>query len=155
MSKRTVQRKKSYHQRMKDKKRNYRKYPPRFLYRTRDGSNLTKEYKKLRDELNRDYGWYSGMVKESTGRATLHSDLRKLVTIYNQVFISDDLRTGVVFDGSSIEELTVCTCKDCQEGYPVVESELKVSWDAYYSLVGADILSEKVKEEYSSWEYKY
>lgn len=114
-----------------------------------------KDYERLRQKLDKEHHWMSGMVQERTGRASLHADLKRTVFAYNQV-----LKYAPVEILSDCELVTpyICDCPTCIEcfGEPVcIDEYFNFDWRAIDNLYTAEEVSMDLKGKYDRWDYRY
>lgn len=69
-----------HYDRYKDRQRELEKRAPRFLYHK---TPLSPQQRRIRDKLNLERHWYSGMMQISNGHTKLNSDLRATTRSYN------------------------------------------------------------------------
>ena len=142
------------------KMREMEKRVPQVLYRKENGDYILnrKDYKELRQKLNRQKHWYSGMVKEANGRSNLHHDLKKVAKLYNQIFeteVTNNKLLDVISGQLPLVEVYECICDECQTrfGVRVSDETPNIDWSNCDRLEEAERID--LKGQYERWEYKY
>lgn len=119
-----------------------------------------KDYDKLRKKLNKEHHWMSGMVQESTGRASLHADLKRTAFAYNQVlkYAPVEILSDCDVDGVELVTPYMCDCQTGIERYgePVcIDEDFNFEWRAIDNLYTAEEVSMDLKGKYDRWDHKY
>ena len=119
-----------------------------------------KDYERLRQKLDKEHHWMSGMVQERTGRASLHADLKRTVFAYNQVlkYAPVEILSDCDVDGHELVTPYICDCPTCIEcfGEPVcIDEDFNFDWRAIDNLYTAEEVSMDLKGKYDRWDYKY
>lgn len=119
-----------------------------------------KDYERLRQKLDKEHHWMSGMVRESTGRARLHADLKRTALAYNQVlkYATSEILTDCDVDGVELVTPYICDCPTCIErhGEPTcIDEVFNFDWIAVYNLYTAEEVSMDLKGKYDRWDYRY
>lgn len=119
-----------------------------------------KDYDKLRKKLDKEHHWMSGMVRESTGRARLHADLKRTTFAYNQVlkYAPSEILTDCDVEGVELVTPYICDCPTCIEyfGEPTcIDEDINFDWGAIDNLYTAEEVSMDLKGKYDRWDYKY
>lgn len=119
-----------------------------------------KDYERLRQKLDKEHHWMSGMVRESTGRARLHADLKRTALAYNQVlkYATSEILTNCDVDGVELVTPYICDCPTCIELYgepTCIDEVFNFDWIAIYNLSTAEEVSMDLKGKYDRWDYRY
>ena len=119
-----------------------------------------KDYERLRQKLDKEHHWMSGMVRESTGRARLHADLKRTALAYNQVlkYATSEILTDCDVDGVELVTPYICDCPTCIELYgepTCIDEVFNFDWIAIANLYTAEEVSMDLKGKYDRWEYRY
>lgn len=119
-----------------------------------------KDYERLRQKLDKEHHWMSGMVRESTGRARLHADLKRTALAYNQVlkYATSEILTDCDVDGVELVTPYICDCPTCIELYgepTCIDEVFNFDWIAIYNLSTAEEVSMDLKGKYDRWDYRY
>ena len=100
------------------------------------------------------------MVRESTGRARLHADLKRTALAYNQVlkYATSEILTDCDVDGVELVTPYICDCPTCIELYgepTCIDEVFNFDWIAIANLYTAEEVSMDLKGKYDRWEYRY
>lgn len=137
------------------KNRDMMKNPPSFLYNKK--IKLNKNQKRLKYKLDREYHWYSGMVKVANGRQQLKHDLKLVKNAYNLVLTKDDTPEKITLTNNELIKIYECQCEDCQHNIngPITDSSYETHYEAIEALEIAETIDANLKNNYEKWEYKY
>lgn len=117
---------------------------------------LPNKHKQIRQKLYRERHWYSGMIKESTGRSTLRNQIKKSIAAYNNVLKQDTSTNLITLSGNELVEVFICDCEDCLNmfGQPtVIDETLLTNHNAILAIEDAEKID--LKQDFERWEYKY
>lgn len=143
-----------HHKKYRDKQRDLKKHPPRFLYSQK--KPLNNHYQQLKNQLNTEYHWYDGMRQESNGRNKLRHQIKRAINAYNDVLKYDNSDEHIALTGGELVVPYVCDCENCIEcfGEPIVIDEMFLTnIKAIEAVYDADYID--LKQNFERWEYKY